>query len=67
MIFALRAIMVSLAFFALVYSFLSLLLVLIWRGPRSLRAACDPVCNISGGFSLPDSPVISSVRRTLAG
>ena len=38
MIFALRAIMVSLAFFALVYSFLSLLLVLTWRGLR--------LCNI---------------------
>jgi beta-lactamase regulating signal transducer with metallopeptidase domain len=37
-IFALRAIMVSLAFFALVYSFLSLLLVLTWRGLR--------LCNI---------------------
>lgn len=35
MIFALRAIMVSLAFFALLYSFLSLLLVLTWRGLRS--------------------------------
>jgi beta-lactamase regulating signal transducer with metallopeptidase domain len=32
MILALRAIMVSLAFFALLYSFLSLLLVLAWRG-----------------------------------
>lgn len=34
MIFVLRAIMVSLAFFALLYSFLSLLLVLTWRGLR---------------------------------
>jgi beta-lactamase regulating signal transducer with metallopeptidase domain len=34
MIFALRALMVSLAFFALVYSFLSLLLVLAWQGLR---------------------------------
>jgi beta-lactamase regulating signal transducer with metallopeptidase domain len=32
MIFALRAVMVSLAFFALLYSFLSLVLVLIWKG-----------------------------------
>ena len=32
MIFTLRAIMVSLAFFALLYSFLSLFLVLTWRG-----------------------------------
>jgi Zn-dependent protease with chaperone function len=34
MIFALRAIMVSLAFFVLLYSLLSLLLVLTWRGLR---------------------------------
>lgn len=34
MIFVLRAIMVSLAFFALLYSLLSLLLVLTWRGLR---------------------------------
>lgn len=34
MIFTLRAIMVSLAFFALLYSFLSLLLVLTWRSLR---------------------------------
>lgn len=37
MIFALRAIMVSLAFFGLLYSFLSLLLVLTWRGLRLCR------------------------------
>ncbi len=37
MIFALRAIMVSLAFFVLVYSFLSLLLVLTWQGLRLFR------------------------------
>jgi beta-lactamase regulating signal transducer with metallopeptidase domain len=34
MIFVLRAILVSLAFFALLYSFLSLLLVLTWQGLR---------------------------------
>jgi beta-lactamase regulating signal transducer with metallopeptidase domain len=34
MIFVLRAIMVSLAFFVLLYSFLSLLVVLTWRGLR---------------------------------
>jgi Zn-dependent protease with chaperone function len=34
MIFALRAVMVSLAFFGLMYSFLSLLLVLTWQGLR---------------------------------
>ena len=37
MIFVLRAIMVSLAFFVLVYSFLSLLVVLTWRGLRLCR------------------------------
>jgi beta-lactamase regulating signal transducer with metallopeptidase domain len=37
MIFILRAIMVSLAFFAILYSFLSLLLVLTWR---ALRFCC---------------------------
>ena len=39
MIFAARGVMVSLAFFAIVYSFLSLLLILLWRGWRSIVQA----------------------------
>ena len=38
MIFVLRAVMVSLAFFAIVYSFLSVLLMLVWRGLRLCNA-----------------------------
>ncbi len=38
MIFVLRAIMVSLAFFAILYSFLSLLVMILWSGLRLCRA-----------------------------
>lgn len=41
MIFAVRAIMVSLAFFALLYTFLSLILVLAWpNGAGSSTSVC---------------------------
>lgn len=58
MIFALRAMMVSLAFFAILYSFLSVLLLLAWRGLRF----CDVARHIGsrGLFALRVTPFVIS-------
>ncbi len=63
MIFVLRAIMVSLAFFVLVYSFLSLLAVLTWRGLRLCRF--DKHIGARGLFTLRVIPFAISAAVSL--
>lgn len=63
MIFALRAVMVSLAFFALLYSFLSLLLVLAWRGLRLRRV--HELIGAPGLFTLRVIPFVISAGVSL--
>jgi hypothetical protein len=63
MIFVLRAIMVSLAFFVLLYSFLSLLMVLAWRGLR-LRSF-DKHIGARGLFTLRVAPFAISAAVSL--
>lgn len=63
MIFVLRAIMVSLAFFALIYSFLSLLVVLAWRALRGHN--CQKHLPADGLFTLRVIPFATSAAIAL--
>jgi len=62
-IFALRALMVSLAFFAIIYSVLSILLVVAWRGLGLLQL--EKRIGAHGLFTLRVSPFLLSVAISI--
>lgn len=66
MIFAARGVMVSLAFFAVIYSFLSLLALLAWRGLNTFSRSKSATVNVLFGLRVLPFAVSSALALFLA-